>query len=73
MLRKPKKKSLKLKISKNFKNGKIGLAISCIATFPQDLALIALTFSEETRFTDDARTDRGTTDARVTAIALLTQ
>ena len=44
-----------------------GLEIFWIATFPQDLALIKLMVSEKTSFTD------GRTDARATAMALLTQ
>ncbi len=39
-----------------------------IATFPQNLALICSTVSEKTRFTDGR-----TTDARATALALLTR
>ncbi len=39
-----------------------------IAAFPQNLALIRLTVSEKTRFTDGR-----TMDARATALALLSQ
>ncbi len=51
-----------------FENGKTGLEIWWIGTFPQSLALICLTVSEKMRFTDDGRTDD-----RATALALLTQ
>ena len=40
-----------------------------MAIFSQDLALIRLTVSEKTRFTDGRRTP----DSRATALALLTQ
>ena len=40
-----------------------------VDTFPQDLALIPLTVSEKTRFTDDGQTK----DACAMAITLLTQ
>ncbi len=78
MLTKTEKKIVKIQKSKIFKNGKIGLEIWWIATFPQNLALIRLTVSEKTYFTDD---DGRTTDtcARTcawtcaTALALLTQ
>ncbi len=56
MLTKTKKKNVKIQNSKIFKNGKNGLEIWWIATFPQNLALICLTDSEKTRFTDDGRT-----------------
>ncbi len=68
MLTKTKKKIVKIQKSKIFKNGKNGLEIWWIATFPQNLALICVTVSEKTRFTDGR-----TTDARATALALLTQ
>ena len=66
------KKIVKIKKSKSFKNGRNGLEIWRVATFPQDMVLIPLMVSEKTCFTDDGRTD-GRKDARSTAIALLTQ
>ncbi len=72
MLTKMKKKFIKIQKFKIFKNGKNGLEIWWTATFPQNLALIPFVVSEKMRFTDDGRRYR-TTDARATAIALLTQ
>ena len=59
MLMKRKKKSLKLKKSKISKIGKNRLEI----TFPRDFALILLTVSEKTRFTDDGCPRHGTSSA----------
>ncbi len=65
------KKNVKIQKSKISENGKNRLEIWWIATFPQNLALICLMVSEKTHFMD-GQTD-GRTDARATAIALLTQ
>ncbi len=65
------KKFVKIQKSKIFKHGKNSLEIWWIATFPQKIALIHLTVSEKTRFTDDD--GRRTTDAHAMATALLTQ
>ncbi len=53
------------------KNNKRGLEIWSKGTFPPNLALICLTVSEKTGFTDDGWTDGRTTDACVTTVALL--
>ncbi len=64
----PPQKIVKIQKSKIFKNGKNGLEIWWIATFPQNLAFICLTVSEKARFRDGRMTD-----ARAMALALLTQ
>ena len=62
------KKNGKIKKIQTFEKRKKGVEVWSIATFPQNLALIQLMFSEKTRFTDDGRT----THARDTALPLLT-
>ncbi len=56
----------------NFEKQKNRLEIRRKGTFPPNLALICMTASEKTGFTDDGRrADGRPTDARVTTVALL--
>ena len=57
MLTKTKQKIVKIQKLKIFNHGKNRLEILRMAIFPQNLAIIRLTVSEKTRFTDDGRTN----------------